>query len=128
MSLYLRRMIEQRRAVHIAQMQAAETAKVARHSLPPTRARLDALRRWNAKRQTTARQATQEAGKKCRDTYWPWIGSLSEADRCRPWRMMELLTVFDANMQQVARHMRLMGWQRVHRRQGWFWIPPSVIS
>lgn len=114
MSLFLRLDMEQRRA--------------AQQPKPPTRARLDALRRWNAKRQAAARQATQEAGKRCRDTYWPWIASLSDADRCRPWRMVELRKVFDANMQQVARHMRLMGWQRVHRRQGWFWIPPAVIS
>lgn len=92
MSLYLRNLLAhrqaEREAVTAASMQAAFQQK------PPSQARIEALRRWNQKRQAEAKKATQAAEKKCRDAYWPWFCSLPEADRHRAWTLAELVPNF----------------------------------
>ncbi|ATI12988.1 hypothetical protein CPF11_11455 [Acetobacter pomorum] len=125
MSLYLRNLLAhrqaEREAVTAASMQAAFQQK------PPSQARIEALRRWNQKRQAEAKKATQAAEKKCRDAYWPWFCSLPEADRHRAWTLAELVPIFGVNRQTLARHLRLMGWQCVHCHAGNVWKAPKNI-
>lgn len=121
MSLYLKCLLANRRA------EQSDTLRLSRKASDQERLKLYTARR-SAKRRAITEQLLADMAKR----YWPWWCSLSECDKGRDWKLLEIQPIFrdgrelkDCTKIRLGAFLRLMGWTKIHIATGSIWRTPE---